>query len=330
MGRKRMAVGRAASGLSVLAGAWLFGVWPPPVWWRTHWPTQTAMMRLRGNVVSYRPSALGEFPTVLQRMVVIGEDSRFRTHHGLDFEEIRDALGLDRGAGVGQTVRTMWTRRDRLRGASTITQQLAKNLYLSPSRNPLRKVKEAVTALRFELALPKDRILELYCNLVELGPGVWGMSAASEHYFNTSPSHLSEAQAAALAATLPFPLSSNPSYRSTRMLHRRDLILARYHGVDVYIPPEEEFDSVPIPQFLPPIVPPVIDSLIQDSVQVPVPTLDTTETPTPDSVRDTTPDTTKARVRALSPPTATASRGPGNSPDRPNPPARSWPPAPAP
>jgi len=330
MGRKRKAVGRALSRLSVLAVAWLFGVWPPPVWWRTHWPSQTAMMRLRGNVVTYRPSALDEFPTVLQRMVVIGEDSRFRTHHGLDFEEIQEALGLDRSAGVGQMVRTIWKRRDRLRGASTITQQLAKNLYLSPSRNPLRKVKEAVTSLRFELALPKDRILELYCNLVELGPGVWGLSAASAHYFNTSPSQLTEAQAAALAATLPFPLSSNPSYRSTRMQHRRDLILARYHGVDVYIPPEEDFDSVPIPQFLPPIVPPVIDSLIQDTLTIPVPTLDTAVTPIPDSLRDTTGDSTKAQGRALNPPTATASRGPDNSPGRPNPPARSWPPAPAP
>jgi len=293
MGRKRTAVGRAASGLSVLAAAWLFGAWPPPVWWRTHWPSQTAMMRLRGEAGTYRPAALDEFPAVLQRMVVIGEDSRFRTHHGLDFQEIRDALGLDRSAGVGQTVRTIWQRRDRLRGASTITQQLAKNLYLSPSRNPMRKVKEAVTALRLELALPKDRILELYCNLVELGPGVWGLSAASEHYFNTSPSNLTEAQAAALAATLPFPLRSNPSYRSSRMLHRRDLILARYHGVDVYIPPEEEFDSIPVPQFLPPIVPPVIDTLMQDTLQIPTPTRDTATYPAPDSVRDTTRDTTK-------------------------------------
>lgn len=329
MGKKRRAVGRAASGLSLLAAVWLFGVWPPPVWWRTHWPNQTAMMRLRGTAVSYAPSAIGAFPALLQRMVVIGEDSRFRTHHGLDFEEIRDALGLDRGTGVSQTVRTIWKRRARLRGASTITQQLAKNLYLSPSRNPFRKVKEAVTAVRLELALPKDRILELYCNIVELGPGVWGMSAASEHYFSTSPSYLTEAQAAALAATLPFPLSSNPAYRSARMLHRRDLILARFHGVDVYIPPEEEFDSVPVPQFLPPIVPPVIDSLIQDSLQILVPGADTTESPAADSARDTTRDSSQA-PRAPSPPTATALRGQGNSLDRSNPPARWWLPVPAP
>jgi hypothetical protein len=74
MGRIRKAFGRAASWLSALAAVWLFGVWPPPVWWRTHWPNQTAMMRLRGTVVSYRPSTLGELPAVLQRMVVIGED----------------------------------------------------------------------------------------------------------------------------------------------------------------------------------------------------------------------------------------------------------------
>ena len=78
-----------------------------------------------------------------------------------------------------------------------------------------------------------------------------------------------ETQAAALAATLPFPLSSNPAYRSARMLHRRDLILARYHGVDVYIPPEEELDSLPVPPFLPPIVPPVIDTLSRDTLTVP-------------------------------------------------------------
>lgn len=281
IGEKRKAVRRVALGLVTLGLIWLLGVWPPPVWWRSHWPARTAMMRLRDGAVSYQPSALSQFPPVLQRMVIIGEDSRFRSHHGLDLEEIRDALGLQRGAGVGRTIATIWRRRDRLRGASTITQQLAKNLYLSPSRNPLRKLKEAVTAVRLEWALPKDRILELYLNVVELGPGVWGMAPASIHYFGAKPGSLSEAQAAALAATLPFPRASNPSYRSARMLHRRELILARYHGVDVYIPPEEDlFDSLPVPTFTPPIVPPAIDSLMGDSLVV----------PRPDSASDTAKD----------------------------------------
>jgi monofunctional biosynthetic peptidoglycan transglycosylase len=224
-------------------------------------------------------------------MVIIGEDSRFHTHHGLDFEEIRDALGVDPRAGFGVAVRTIWKRRDRLRGASTITQQLAKNLYLSPSRNPLRKLKEAATALRLEAALSKERILELYLNIVELGPGVWSVPAASLHYFGVPPGDLTETQAAALAATLPFPLSSNPAYRSARMLHRRDLILARFHGVDVYIPPEEELDTLPVPPFVPPIVPPVIDTLSRDTVAVPP------ESTPPDTVPDSTRDSTAQSTR---------------------------------
>jgi monofunctional biosynthetic peptidoglycan transglycosylase len=88
-------------------------------------------------------------------MIIIAEDSRFRTHHGIDFVELREAM-----AAGGN------------RGASTITQQVAKNLYLSPSRSLLRKLKEAVTAVRLEVTLPKERIMELYLNTAEWGPGV--------------------------------------------------------------------------------------------------------------------------------------------------------------
>ena len=205
-------------------------------------------------------------------MVIIGEDSRFWTHHGIDPAELADALGLDRGAGFWATLRDAWARRDRLRGASTITQQLAKNLYLSPSRNPLRKLKEAVTALRLELALPKARILELYLDVAQWGPGVWGVGPASRAYFGVAPSQLDEAQAAALAATLPHPRTSNPVYQPERMLSRRDLILARYHGVDVAIPPEmEELDSV---LNVPPVLVPPLESL-------------TVNSPTADSEEDT-------------------------------------------
>lgn len=294
-GERRSIARRVAFWIMIAALGWLVGVWPPPVWWRTHWPAQTAMMRLRDGPVSYRPAPLRSFPFIMQRMVIIGEDSRFRTHHGLDFDEIRDALGLDQRAGFGATVRTIWIRRDRLRGASTITQQLAKNLYLSPTRNPLRKLKEAATALRLEAALPKDRILELYLNVVELGPGVWGIPAASLQYFGIAPSALSEAQAAALAATLPFPLSSNPAYRSARMLHRRDLILARYHGVDVFIPPEEELDTLPVPALLPPVAPPLPETLPHDTLTVPADSVpaDTLPDSLPDTTRDSIPQSTR-------------------------------------
>src|SRR5205823_8399034 len=151
------------------------------------------------------------------------------------------------------SVAAAWHNRERLRGASTITQQLAKNLYLSSSRNPLRKLKEAVTALRLELALPKDRILELYLATAEWGPSVWGADAASRAYFGVPPSQLDETQAAALAATLPHPRTSTPALRPERMVARRDLILARYYGVDVYIPPAEEADTPSVPATVVPV-----------------------------------------------------------------------------
>src|SRR5438876_7949936 len=239
---------------------WLFGVWPPPIWWRTHDPRCTAILRLRAEVQTCRRatgeshvgmSARGrEDSRLLERMVIIAEDSRFKTHHGIDFIELQDAW-----AAGGH------------RGASTITQQLAKNLYLSPSRSVFRKLKEAVTALRLELALSKTRIMELYLSTPEWGPGVWGATAATAAYFGVPPSGLSNAQAAALAATLPQPRTSNPAFRPARMLARRDLILARYYGGKTPVPPINE-DSIPeIPEIEPPILPvipadTVIDSLV--------------------------------------------------------------------
>src|SRR6266480_5992657 len=269
----------AALGTALLALVWVLGVWPPPLWWRAHWPRATAMMREvdrgkdrtveRSSVPSVHPTALKDVSPLLQRMVIIGEDSRFRTHHGIDPAEIADALGADRGGLVG-TLAAAWRNRERLRGASTITQQLAKNLYLSSSRNPLRKLKEAVTALRLERALPKDRILELYLATAEWGPDVWGADAASHAYFGVPPSQLDETQAAALAATLPHPRTSTPALRPERLVARRDLILARYYGVDVYIPPVEETDTVTVQGSILPLV---------DSLRIEVP-------PTGDSAQD--------------------------------------------
>ena len=247
--QKARIAGRVLLGTSALFVVWLFAVWPPPVWWRSHEPRCTAMMRLRsdcrtagrpdGRVANRAPSP------ILERMIIIAEDSRFKTHHGIDLVELHDA----------------WAAGGR-RGASTITQQLAKNLYLSPSRSIFRKLKEAVTAVRLELALSKDRIMALYLNTAEWGPGVWGASAASVAYFGVAPSRLSDAQAAALAATLPQPRTSNPAYLPGRMLARRDLILARYYGGKTPVPPAEE-DSIPqIAPIEPPILPPILDTLV--------------------------------------------------------------------
>jgi monofunctional biosynthetic peptidoglycan transglycosylase len=186
-------------------------------------------------------------------MVIIAEDSRFKTHHGIDFIELRDAW-----AAGGH------------RGASTVTQQLAKNLYLSPSRSIFRKLKEAVTALRLELALSKERIMAVYLETAELGPGLWGMDAASHAYFGVPVSGLSAAQAAALAATLPQPRTSNPVYRPARMLARRDLILARYYGGKTPVPHIDE-DSIPeIPEIEPPVLPVIpVDSVVDSLIHQP-------------------------------------------------------------
>lgn len=276
--------GRLGRWAAVLAGVfaiWLFGVWPPPVWWASHEPRVTAMMREeprpRGDPLpAVRPIPLRTIAPVLQRMVIIGEDSRFRTHHGVDFAEIADALEITPHSRFWPTVKEVWRRRDRIRGASTITQQLAKNLYLSPSRNPLRKLKEAVTAFRLELALSKDRILELYLNAVEWGPGVWGVNQASRSYFDVPPADLNEEQAAELAATLPHPRSSNPVFHPAQTLARRDLILARYHGYNVVIPPDTGLmDSVAVP---------AIPQAVLDSIPVVIP-LDT-DTARTDSTKD--------------------------------------------
>src|SRR5438093_3422222 len=282
---------RLALGIVGAALVWLLGVWPPPVWWRDHWPRETAMMREgrpegwnggrleRSNRPTVQPTALKDISPLLQRMVIIGEDSRFRTHHGIDPAEIGDALGLGRRKDAWGTIVAAWRQRDRLRGASTITQQLAKNLYLSSSRNPLRKLKEALTALRLELPLPKDRILELYLDVAEWGPGIWGADAASRAYFGVPASRLSDEQAAELVATLPHPRTSNPTFRPERALERRNLILARYHGVEVYIPPEEEDTALVVP----PVVLPPIDSLTMQ----------------PPTLVDTGSDTTRSQTDSL-------------------------------
>jgi len=246
---------------------WLLAVWPPPLWYRTHWPRETAFMarpqaaatsakaRARGRM--YQPVPLDSIAPVMRDAVMIGEDSRFLTHHGIDYLAMAQALGYSRQSFDWNNRRdrrellavlpNAWNRRDRLRGASTITQQLAKNLYLSPSRNPLRKVKEAVTAWRLEAALGKPRIMELYLNVVELGEDVWGVEAASQLYFKRSAMNLSREEAAALAGSLPFPLRSNPSLRPGRMRWRQNLILRRMRGEEVEVPRPAEEDLPPVP-----------------------------------------------------------------------------------
>ena len=276
--------------------AWLLAVWPPPLWYRTHWPAATEFMRSKGMAPDdgralarcpaasrprvYCPVPLDSVSPVLVEAVLTAEDARFRIHGGIDWVEVRKAMGYRRSrfdwssaadrVELRRAVSGASERRRVVRGASTLTQQLAKNLYLSPSRNPLRKLKEAVTTYRLERALGKDRILELYLNVAEMGSGVWGVEAASRRYFDRRASRLTLTQAAALAATLPFPSSSNPAYRPLRMRRRQDLILRRMRGERVEVPKVEE---EPIPQPGDSITwTPGVDSLL-DSLRAPVETL---------------------------------------------------------
>lgn len=138
----------------------------------------------------------------LKRAVVAAEDLEFFSHHGFSTSELRAAL------------REAWEEREAPRGASTITQQLAKNLWLSPSRSPLRKLREAVLTWQLERDLSKRRILELYLNVVEFGPGIYGARAAAEHYFGKPASQLGEHESAQLAAGLPRPSRWHPGVES--------------------------------------------------------------------------------------------------------------------
>ena len=153
-------------------------------------------------------------PTHVGRAVIAAEDGRFWRHRGFDLEEMRNA-GMEVFEG------------DLPRGASTITQQLMKNLFGFAGRNPIRKLYDMGLTLPAELILGKERILELYLNHVEFGPGIFGIDAGARHHYGVGATNLSRSQAAGLAALLPNPLrrtpANTPQYRSEilrRMAHR--------------------------------------------------------------------------------------------------------------
>ena len=145
----------------------------------------------------YRP--LSQISPHLQHAVVAAEDARFYTHHGIDWKEVQDVV--DEAQDSGEITR----------GASTLTQQLVKNLFFTTHANPVRKAAEYVLAPSAEVILGKERILELYLNIAEWGPGIYGAEAAADHHFGTSSSKLSREQSARLAAILPAPLRRKPA-----------------------------------------------------------------------------------------------------------------------
>ena len=151
----------------------------------------------------------------LKSAVLIGEDDAFYQHEGYDLEQIKESFIKN------------WEKGGVVRGGSTITQQLAKNLYLSTSKNPLRKFKEFLIARRLEEELSKRRILEIYLNVIEWGDGIYGAEAASRTYFNKSAKELSVREAVLLAASIPNPRKMTPAHPSGRLKYRFEMILSR-------------------------------------------------------------------------------------------------------
>ena len=162
---------------------------------KIHNPKTTAFMeRYKGDKpLQYVWVPYLQISPALKEAVVVAEDNSFFQHHGFDWGALRDAF------------RKNVKKKKIVRGGSTITQQLAKNLYLSPSKNPLRKIRETLITTQLEQNLGKQRILEIYLNVIEWGEGLYGAEAAAKHYFNTKASRLSGEQAAWLAAILPNP-----------------------------------------------------------------------------------------------------------------------------
>jgi len=214
-------------GLLLAYELWVFGhVW----WWVDHNPAGSAFMdarlerlrdkdpkaRLRQQWVPYN-----RISSALKRAIVAAEDAKFLDHEGFDWEAIQQAhaKNVKRGRVVA--------------GGSTISQQLAKNLFLSAERSPWRKAQEAVATVMIEKTMSKRRILEIYLNVIEWGDGVFGAEAAARHYFRVSAAQLSAEQAARLAAMVP-----NPRYydrhRDTRWLGTKTgLILGRMNAAQV-------------------------------------------------------------------------------------------------
>jgi monofunctional biosynthetic peptidoglycan transglycosylase len=239
-------------------------------------PKTTAFMELREHdaAVAGKPEKRAQrwvpysrISINLRRAVLAAEDNAFFEHEGIDIAEIK------------KSIQTSIEKGESLRGASTITQQLAKNLYLSPSRDPLRKMKELMITWRLETALSKARILEIYLNVIEWGDRVWGAEAAARTYFGVPASALSREQAALLAGAIINPRVYRPSNPRGRLLRRQQIILARMPGYEPPVPvpanvpaatPEPPTDEVPPPS-AEPSSPPVIEGTEGDRPAAPAP-----------------------------------------------------------
>lgn len=187
-------------------------------------PTTTAFMELRKEeaaqdgrtlAIRHRWVPYTQISADLRRAVIVTEDAAFFDHDGIDLAEVKASMERN------------WEEGRFTRGASTITQQLAKNLYLSPSRNPLRKLREVFITRRLEASLSKRRILEIYLNVIEWGDGIFGVDAAARIYFGKTAATLSREEAALLAGAIINPRVHNPGKPTRRLLRRQQIVLRR-------------------------------------------------------------------------------------------------------
>ena len=202
--RRRTFVRRTLSAVRIVALTVAFLLVLPylltPLYWVVN-PVSTLMLGrwAMGQRVQRTVVSLERMGPYLPVTVVVAEDARFCSHHGLDFQEIKEVLDDAQEGGE-------------LRGASTITQQTVKNLFLWPSRSYFRKALEVPLAIWFDLILPKRRIMEIYLNIAEWGPdGVFGAQAAARRAFDKPAATLTPREAALLAASLPNPVARDPS-----------------------------------------------------------------------------------------------------------------------
>jgi len=196
------------------------------IWSATDNPSITFVDRngrviIREGAQNAPPVNLDKIPAYVPNAIIAIEDRRFYKHMGVDFGGLMRA-GVE-NLEAGRVVQ----------GGSTITQQLAKNLFLSPSRSYLRKAEEAAITVMLEAMLPKRRILELYLNVIEWGSGVFGAEEASRHYFGTTAAQLSAEQAARLAAMAPNPRFYERNPRAPGLNRKIDVILARMPGAEI-------------------------------------------------------------------------------------------------
>jgi monofunctional glycosyltransferase len=199
-------------------------------WWRDHPVGETSFMAWRMDELRAKdPQAQLKYNWVaydrisgnLKRAMVAAEDAKFVDHEGFDWDGIQ--LALEKNQKKGRVVA----------GGSTITQQLAKNLFLSPSRSYLRKAEEAVITVMLEAMLPKRRILEIYLNVIEWGSGVFGAAEASRLYFGATAAQLSAEQAARLAAMAPNPRYYERNRSAPGLSRKIGIILARMPGAEI-------------------------------------------------------------------------------------------------